>query len=306
MNKPIDYKQYDSRWAGNNYSAQGEKKTIKSSGCGVACAAMVIATLKDNGVTPAEMAKWSMNNGYKAYNQGTYYTYFVPQLKKYGINCTRLNTASCYKNPSHAVHKRALKALKNGDMVIACMGIGHWTSGGHYVLAYGVKDGKVYINDPASTASSRLCNKISTWQNEVKYYWIIEVNQVAVSGTCKLYKRQDTLHGYYQTLKKSDVAIFIRDCGNGWSKVRHGTKTGYVKNTCLDKKGLSSYYKCVVTKNAFIHKANSVKSSKYATAKKGICYNVVSVGKSWAQIKYKHNNKWINAYLSVKKINIIG
>ena len=47
MIQPIYYMQTDSRWKNHNYSASGEKKTIGSSGCGVACSAMVIATLKD-------------------------------------------------------------------------------------------------------------------------------------------------------------------------------------------------------------------------------------------------------------------
>ena len=89
MVQPIYYMQTDSRWKNHNYSASGEKKTIGSSGCGVACSAMVIATLKDKNVTPVHTAEWSMTHGYKALNQGTYYTYFVPQFKEYGFECKR-------------------------------------------------------------------------------------------------------------------------------------------------------------------------------------------------------------------------
>ena len=77
--KPVSYLQTDSKWKNHNYSAKGENKTIGSSGCGVTAAAMVIATLKDNNVTPITTAEWSMAHGYKALNQGTYYTYFVPE-----------------------------------------------------------------------------------------------------------------------------------------------------------------------------------------------------------------------------------
>ena len=90
MIKPISYLQTDPKWKNYNYSAKGEKKTIGSSGCGVAVTAMVIATLKDKNVTPITTAEWSMSHGYKALNQGTYYTYFVPQLAHYDIQCKKI------------------------------------------------------------------------------------------------------------------------------------------------------------------------------------------------------------------------
>ena len=173
--KPIDYKQYDTRWASANYSAKGESKTIKSSGCGVTCASMVIASLKDSSVTPKTCADWSMANGYKALNQGTFYTYFVPQLKQYGIECKRLNTSNLYKQPSASVHKQVASELKKGNWIIACMGVGTWTKGGHYVLCYDYDGTNVYINDPASESQNRAVNKLSVWQNEVKYYWVVTV-----------------------------------------------------------------------------------------------------------------------------------
>ena len=42
------------------------------------------------------------------------------------------------------------QAIERGDMVIACMGKGNWTTSGHYVLWYGLEAGKVLINDPWS------------------------------------------------------------------------------------------------------------------------------------------------------------
>lgn len=175
MIQPIYYMQTDSRWKNQNYSAPGEKKTIGSSGCGIACSAMVIATLKDKNVTPIDTANWSMAHGYKALNQGTYYTYFVPQFNEYGIQCKRLNNSNLYGKSSSTAHTEALNALKNGDWVIACMGKGNWTSSGHFILVYGYKDGYVYINDPASKASSRIKNTWTLFAKQVKYLWTITV-----------------------------------------------------------------------------------------------------------------------------------
>lgn len=175
INKPVDYKQYDPKWASVDYSASGETNTIKSAGCGITCAAMVIASLKDKNVNPVTTAKWSKSKGYKIKNQGTSYSYFKPQFAEYGINCTMLNGTNVYKNKSASVHKTVLSELQKGNWIIGVMGIGTWTKGGHYVLCYAYDDGLVYINDPASTAPNRLVAKIEDWQYEVKYYWKIEV-----------------------------------------------------------------------------------------------------------------------------------
>lgn len=175
MVRPIYYLQTDPRWKNHDYSAKGEKKTIGSAGCGPTAAAMVIATLQDNNVTPVTTALWSMAHAYKALNQGTYYSYFVPQMSAYGVACKRLNTSNLYGKSSSAAHTEALNALKNGDWVIACMGKGNWTSSGHFILLYGYENGYVYINDPASTKAARVKNTWALFARQVKYMWTIPV-----------------------------------------------------------------------------------------------------------------------------------
>lgn len=176
MIKPVDYKQYDAKWGSNNYSAKGEKRTIQTSGCGITCMAMVVATLVNNKITPADTAVWSMEHGYKALNQGTYYSYFEPAGKHYGLSVKQLNTANCYGYTSAAGDKAAKTALQDGDYVIACMGPGRWTKSGHFVILYKIDDeGYVYINDPASTAPNRLKAKWSDMAKEAKYYWKVDV-----------------------------------------------------------------------------------------------------------------------------------
>ena len=175
ITKPVSYLQTDPKWKNHNYSAKGERKTIGSSGCGVTASAMVIATLKDKSVTPITTAEWSMEHGYKALNQGTYYSYFVPQFSVYGIGCRMLNQTNLYGKPSSAAHTEALNALKKGDWVIACMGKGNWTSSGHFILLYQYENGYVYINDPASTNAARIKNTWTLFSKQVKYMWVITV-----------------------------------------------------------------------------------------------------------------------------------
>lgn len=172
---PVIYLQTDPIWKNHNYSARGEKKTIGSAGCGVTVAAMVIASQKDRNVTPVTTAEWSMAHGYKALNQGTYYTYFVPQLLEYGITCTKLNHTNLYGQSTSAAHTQALHALQKGDWVIACMGKGNWTSSGHFILVYQYENGLISINDPASTSAARTRNTWDLFASQVKYLWTVTV-----------------------------------------------------------------------------------------------------------------------------------
>lgn len=208
MIKPISYLQTDIRWKNHNYSAKGENKNIGSSGCGITAAAMVIATLKDKAVTPVTTAEWSMENGYKALNQGTYYTYFVPQMKKYGINCKRLNISNLYGISNSNVHDEAINELKKGNWIIACMGKGIWTSSGHYILVYGYDNGTIYINDPASTASTRIKNTWTNFAKQVKYMWSITVPSDVISPVVNEEK-----YSKKQFIKDVQTAIGVKSDG---------------------------------------------------------------------------------------------
>lgn len=174
--KPVSYLQTDAKWKDKPYRTNGESSTIGSAGCGPTCAAMVIATVANKKVTPVETSKWSMKHGYKALNQGTYYSYFKAQFAEYGITCAQLNTANLYGKSSADTHKQAFDLLKQGYYIIACMGKGNWTSSGHFVLVWW-EDGKVRINDPASTRDDRVNGDLSLFKSQVKYYWSVDVRE---------------------------------------------------------------------------------------------------------------------------------
>lgn len=283
--KPVVYMQNSKEYGSHNYSAKGENKTIASSGCGVTCAAMVIQTLRpDKNVTPITTAEWSMKHGYKALNQGTYYTYFVPQFGAYGLKCRRLNTSSIYHNTSSSVHDTAKKELKAGNMVIACMGKGNWTSAGHYVLAYKLNDGYVYINDPASTAPNRVKAKWSIFANDVKYYFVISTgDKTNVKLNGNLYKECDIKKGKYRTVVKGAIVRHIHDCGNGWSICHYGDYVGYAKNSILDKK-LSGYKTAVTKKKSCLRNNNNKASKKIKTVQSGTKVKVITKRKYWTNV----------------------
>lgn len=57
MIQPINYYQTDSKWSKIKYGVGS--MTIGSSGCGPTCAAMIIQSIKNNGVTPKDTCAWS-------------------------------------------------------------------------------------------------------------------------------------------------------------------------------------------------------------------------------------------------------
>lgn len=185
MNKrPVSYLQTDARWKNKDYSApsgESKKRTIGSSGCGPTCAAMLIETITGKTFTPADACAWSLKHGYKAPNQGTYYSYFAPQFKAHGIACEQLNWKNVYGKPSDPVHAKAFDLLKKGYYLIAVMGKGLWTTSGHFVVVWW-EDGKVRINDPNSTAANRTSGSLSTFKSQVKYYWAIDARKHNENG----------------------------------------------------------------------------------------------------------------------------
>ena len=172
--QPISYLQTDPKWAALDYSAPGEKTTIGASGCGPTAMAMVLATWADPNVNPKTECAWALAHGYKAPRSGTYYGYFEPAGRRYDLTVYRLNYTNIYGNSTTADPAQAKDALDRGDLVIACMGKGNWTSSGHYVLVYGIDSGTVFINDPASTKAARTKGSYELFKKQVKYYWVIE------------------------------------------------------------------------------------------------------------------------------------
>lgn len=199
--KPHYYMQTDPRWAKRPYRVTGENATIGGSGCGPTCAAMLITTLTGKAVTPVDTCEWSMEHGYKALNQGTYYSYFKPQFKAHGIVCTQLNTANVYGKPKEKVHDTVLELLKEGYYIIACMGKGLWTSSGHFVVVWWCNN-VMYINDPASQKTERMQGNMDTFRSQVKYYWAIDAREYNNSN----YEEDDEMAPRYNTVAEIEKA----------------------------------------------------------------------------------------------------
>ena len=174
--QPVVYYQTDKRWASKSYAVKGESSTIGGSGCGPTAMAMALATWADKRVTPETECAWALAHGFKALRHGTFYAYFAPAARRYGLTCTQLNGASIYGQPGSAYHATVLAAVKAGDLVIACMGPGNWTRSGHFILLWDVDVQRdiAYVNDPVSSLTRRTRGSWQLLKKQVKFYFRIK------------------------------------------------------------------------------------------------------------------------------------
>lgn len=162
----VYYNQMDKPW---NTMLYGTLRTIGTSGCGPTSMAIVISTFTKKDVTPAETADWSYKNGYlvQGYNNGNAYAMsshaLIPALADaYGLQCSGIS-----KNRDTADKIR--EALSEGKLIVAIMGPGHFTSGGHFIVLSGLTDdGKIIVADCASRQRTDQTWDIDTIINEAK------------------------------------------------------------------------------------------------------------------------------------------
>ena len=121
----------------------GEKKSVASSGCGMASLSMAIKVLTKKNVTPETLFKEGYQKG-MYWGEGFSHSAISNLGKNHGVKVTWTDNMSTVYN-----------ALATGKAVIFHVGHEakyHFTSGGHYIFLYGVKKQnnveKVYVFDP--------------------------------------------------------------------------------------------------------------------------------------------------------------
>jgi len=159
--RPPDNKQYDARWARVLYTATGNKtQTIKSSGCGPTSMTDIVNAWFDTGVTPADLCKLAVKGGYRTRNNGTAWGFFAYMSSRYDFPRFR----------STATHAEAIAALAKGALIVASMGKGYWTKGGHFICLWKCDQKYMYACDPASATRKR--QKLSDFRRQAKRYFI--------------------------------------------------------------------------------------------------------------------------------------
>lgn len=131
------YSQIDPRWKNLPYTSTGNPtQTIGSSACGPTCAAMVVSSIKGT-ILPTEMADLFVKYGYRSANNGTYYSAFRFTADVFDIEYTekyKLNEVCNLLNDNYM----AIVSCKNGL----------FTTGGHFILIYGIDGDTLKIYDP--------------------------------------------------------------------------------------------------------------------------------------------------------------
>ena len=129
--------QIDNRWRYYPYTLTGNSsQTIGSSGCGVASAAMIIDSIKGY-VDIRTLADVFIENGYRSANNGTYWSAYRAVADEFDID---------YAETSYL--DRAIELLQSDYYIIASCGNGLFTTGGHYIVIYGIEGNTLKIYDP--------------------------------------------------------------------------------------------------------------------------------------------------------------
>lgn len=168
LNNCVHYLQWDSKWKNVKYSTHTSSQTIGNSGCGPSSMAMIMATFIDKKITPVEMCKLSVDNGYRTYDSGTAWGFYKFVFKKYDGFEKFVQTTSV----------ETLKAgLKDGALAVCSMNSNDnhfWTSGGHFITAIGYDSaGYIYANDPNKSSAPRKQqqDKFKTCMKQAFIFW---------------------------------------------------------------------------------------------------------------------------------------
>lgn len=162
---PVDiiyFNQGEEPWASQPYGPD----EIKGYGCGPTALAMLVSSLTDCIVTPTQMAQWAFQAGYCAPGSGSYLSIVEGAAQAYELQIQswpdRSPDALC-------------QALATGQVFVALMGPGHFTSSGHFILLRGVTlQGTVLVADPNSRERS-----LTAWAPELI---LSELSDSRVSG----------------------------------------------------------------------------------------------------------------------------
>lgn len=151
------YCQWDSTWGTVPYG----NGTIKSSGCGPTCCSMVISYFAKIKLTPSDLVK-QIGNTYYVSGQGSSWSLFPGVAKMYGLQCSNLGKSI----------ETVVAELRKGHVVIASMGPGTFTKGGHFIVLTGVTaTGEITVNDPSHPDFCKSTFKQSLISSESKNFW---------------------------------------------------------------------------------------------------------------------------------------
>ena len=138
----VYYCQSDEEWARQKFGSD----PIGPYGCGPTAMAMVVASMTDTETDPAVMAAWAAQHGYWARGSGSYHSIVQGTARAFGLEAEPL---------TEWTPEELRRALGGGNMAVALVGPGHFTSAGHFIVLRGVTlTGGVLVADPNSLERS--------------------------------------------------------------------------------------------------------------------------------------------------------
>ncbi|MCI8624858.1 MAG: amidase [Lachnospiraceae bacterium] len=119
---------------------------------------------------------------------------------------------------------------------------------------------------------------------------------------CAFYKHDNIADGKFQSFPVGTFVYWGSDLGNGWSSVYYEGTLGYVKNSCLTKKGLSPYRTGKATEDVMFRSDRLVDpSTNIKTIKKGTTFRVICQIGNWYQVRLSDG---ANGYMVKKKVKL--
>lgn len=198
IGRPMDNKQGDSRWGKKPYTIKGDaSQTIASSGCGPSSMSDIMASWVDHSITPVEMCAYAIQHGFRTRDNGTAWEFFRSIASAYGFT-------GFVQTKSMAT---ARAALREGALVVASMGPGYWTSGGHFICLWKTDDTYMYACDPAS--KTRVKQKLGPFEEQRKQFFIFYRPPQIID----ISKNQGAID--FDALKSAAALVIVRaSCGS--------------------------------------------------------------------------------------------
>lgn len=245
------YSQLDSRWSSKMYSSvNNSSQTIGSSGCGPTCASMIVTACKGT-ITPDTMADLFVKYGYRSANNGTYWSAFRAVADEFNIG---------YQETSDI--QKALQLLESNYYIVASVGNGLFTTGGHFIVLTKVENNIIEVYDPYLYSG--------------KFDTSTRRGKATVDGN-KVYVSVDNFINY------ANAKGFF--CYKHEEEVKENTQTV-----------TTSTYTRYVKVNTSLNVRNAPNGTIVGSLKNGQQVTVYETNGSWSRID---TNKWVcNTYLS--------
>lgn len=133
------YNQNDVRWANALY---GGRDPIGGYGCGPTVLAMIVSSFTNQTCLPSDMADWAAANNYWSAGSGTKHNFFLEGATAFGFQAVPFQNFT---------PEGVISELRNGHILVALMGPGHFSDSGHFIIIYNYWSGtQVSVADPAS------------------------------------------------------------------------------------------------------------------------------------------------------------